>query len=294
MKWRRRSFPRKKRYFMGGELSDQDGLDASYEQSSFRAVDAETYFRPSCLPVLNTAIESSFFDPYIDKPVKSIHLPQSLSLAPDKTILHYFSVLREAENLTREKAGGCGTVGQAHIPFPLAYAFFTPSYHKKHSYKAFLASFEGIGQTHLIKLNRLEDLRYFVEIETIQGSNQNVTFFAYYHGVVQLEKHNGRFQIGRMTWYGEDFLCAAYHLWQHNAESSLDIKFGKWCKLIKKRWPVRQNGYVKTIDFDGTDGHHYRFVYFQLTNDTDRLAKQLRKNSSGQWEQIHIDPDDCL
>lgn len=219
---------------MGGELSDQDGLDASYEQSSFRAVDAETYFRPSCLPVLNTAIESSFFDPYIDKPVKSIHLPQSLSLAPDKTILHYFSVLREAENLTREKAGGCGTVGQAHIPFPLAYAFFTPSYHKKHSYKAFLASFEGIGQTHLIKLNRLEDLRYFVEIETIQGSNQNVTFFAYYHGVVQLEKHNGRFQIGRMTWYGEDFCVPLIICGKTMQKAALISNSANGASLLKK------------------------------------------------------------
>ncbi|MED0771026.1 hypothetical protein [Bacillus siamensis] len=260
MRWRKRFFPGKKRYFMGGELSDQNGLDATAEPSSYRAVDAETYFRPSCLPVLNTAIESSFFNPYIDRPWKSIHLPQSLTLAPEKTVLHYFSVLREAENLTDEKAGGCGTV----------------------------------GQTHLIKLNQLEGLRYFVEIETIQGSNQNVTFFAYYHGIVRLEKHNGRFLIGRITWYGEDFLCAAYHLWQHNAETSLDIKFGSWCKLIKKRWPVRQNGYVKTIDFDGTDGGHYRFVYFQLTNGTDVLAKQLRKNSSGQWELIHLDADGCL
>ncbi|WP_231595044.1 hypothetical protein [Bacillus sp. JFL15] len=294
MRWRKRFFPGKKRYFMGGELSDQNGLDATAETSSYRAVDAETYFRPSCLPVLNTAIESSFFNPYIDRPWKSIHLPQSLTLAPEKTVLHYFSVLREAENLTDEKAGGCGTVGQARIPFPLAYAFFSPACRKKHSYKAFLASFEGIGQTHLIKLNQLEGLRYFVEIETIQGSNQNATFFAYYHGIVQLEKHNGRFLIGQIIWYGEDFLCAAYHLWQHNAETSLDIKFGSWCKLIKKRWPVRQNGYVKTIDFDGTDGGYYRFVYFQLTNGTDVLAKQLRKNSSGQWELIHLDADGCL
>ncbi|MDU0812043.1 hypothetical protein [Bacillus siamensis] len=222
---------------MGGELSDQNGLDATAEPSSYRAVDAETYFRPSCLPVLNTAIESFFFNPYIDRPWKSIHLPQSLTLAPEKTLLHYFSILREAENLTDEKAGGCGTVGQARIPFPLAYAFFSPACRKKHSYKAFLASFEGIGQTHLIKLNQLEGLRYFVEIETIQGSNQNVTFFAYYHGIVQLEKHNGRFLIERITWYGEDFCVPLTICGSTMQKPALISNLAAGASLLKKGGP---------------------------------------------------------
>lgn len=76
-----------------------------------------------------------------------------------------------------------------------------------------------------------------------------------------------------MIWYGEDFLCVVYYLWQYNVESSFDIKFGKWCKFIKKRWFVWQNGYVKIIDFDGIDGYYYCFVYFQFMNDIDRLVK---------------------
>ena len=35
----------------------------------------------------------------------------------------------------------------------------------------------------------------------------------------------------------------------------------------------------------------YRFIFFQLTNDTDLLMSQYRKNSKGTWEWIKIEPE---
>ena len=71
------------------------------------------------------------------------------------------------------------------------------------------------------------------------------------------------------------------------------LSMGNWCKLIKKRLPTKRNGYVKTIDIIGTDGNDYRFIFIQLTNDTDVLVSQLMKSKQGEWEVTHIDPNKC-
>ena len=89
---------------------------------------------------------------------------------------------------------------------------------------------------------------------------------------------------------GEDFLCAAYHGWRQQGEGVVDVEYGNWCKLIQKRLPTKRDGYVKTIDIIGTDGNDYRFIFIQLTNDTDVLVSQLMKSKQGKWEVTHIDP----
>jgi hypothetical protein len=269
------------------------------EASSKRTTDVETYFRPSCLPIKNNLIKGyQFFSPYYEKTYKEINLPASLLRTPDETILNYFSILREAENLTINQLGGCGTVGMAKGPFPIAYNFFTKDYQKRISYREYLQSFEGIGHLNLIKLNRLSDenetIHYFVELETIEGSSKGVTYFAYYYGYVNLKKEQSLYKISNMKLYGEDFLCAAYHLWQHDAEAVVGIMYGEWCKLVKKQLPTKQEGYVKTIDFIGTDGEDYQFVFYQLTNDTDVLISQYKKDPKGNWESIKIDPYKCI
>ncbi|NHC18660.1 hypothetical protein G6554_10305 [Bacillus sp. MM2020_4] len=261
--------------------------------------DAEKYFRPSSLPIKNTHIKNfQFFDPYYDKNYKEIKLPASLSRTPDETVLNYFSILREAENLTQNQLGGCGTVGMARLPYPIAYNFFTKDYQKRFSYNKYLQSFAGIGHLNLVKMNRLSDengiVPYFVELECIEGSSKGVTYFAYYYGYVQLKKVQNMYKIDQMKLYGEDFLCAAYHLWQHDAEEVVGIMFGEWCKLIKKQLPSKQDGYVKTIDYIGTDRADYRFIFYHLTNDTDVLISQYKKDSEGNWESIRIDPYKCV
>jgi len=50
---------------------------------------------------------------------------QELLKSPYETAMHFFSVLREAENLLPGKMGGCGSVGMAKEPFPIAYQFLS-------------------------------------------------------------------------------------------------------------------------------------------------------------------------
>lgn len=290
---------------MGAQYESQTfGQPVERNQTSLIKIrDVEKYFRPSRLPIQNTLIQNfQFFDPYFEKSYKEIKLPAALVRAPDETVLNYFSILREAENLTQNltqnQLGGCGTVGMAEVPYPIAYNFFTKDYHKRVSYHEYLQSFAGIGHLNLIKMNRLPDEKefvpYFIELESIEGSSKGVTYFAYYYGYVQLKKVQNLYKIDQMKLYGEDFLCASYHLWQHDAEAVVGIMYGEWCKLIKKQLPTKQDGYVKTIDYIGTDGADYRFIFYQLTNDTDVLISQFKKDSKGNWVSIRIDPIKCL
>ena len=171
---------------------------------------------------------------------------------------------------------------------------------RKSFFSSYLQSFKGIGHTSLIKLNKLPvpphstTIPYFIELETIEGSSKNLTYFAYYYGYVYIQKEGNAYKIADITLIGEDFLCAAYHLWQHNAEAVVDIEYGEWCKLVKKRLPTKKEGYIKKIDIIGTDGRDYRFIFFQLTNDTDLLVSQYRKNPKGTWEWVKIEPESCL
>jgi hypothetical protein len=245
-------------------------------------------------------MDFQFFVPYDEKPHDEIVLPASLMNTPENTIIHYFSILREAENLTKNQMGGCGTVGMSKIPYPVAYNFLTKEYQKRVSYPSYLHSFRGIGHTNLIKLNKLpvmghpQTIQFFIELETIEGSSKNLTYFAYYYGYVSIKKERNMYKIEDITLTGEDFLCAAYHLWQHDAEAVVDVEYGGWCKLVKERLPTKKDGYFKNIDFVGTDGNEYRFVFIELTNDTDILFAQYKKTREDKWEPIKIDPEKCL
>ena len=262
----------------------------------------EKYFRPSKLPVINTrAIKSDLLWEQKDKVPERILVPEYLRKTPEDTLLNYFSILKHAENLKEGKSGGCGTVGEAKLPYPIAYGFLTSEYKDRLSYSKYLESFEGIGHINLIKLkgvpkdkNQPEYLRFFVELETIEGSSKGVTYFAYYYGYVFIAKEGNGYRIADVQLWGEDFLCAPYHGWAHDAEASVDIRYGEWCKLVKKRHPTKLDGYIKDIFFTGTDGREYLIKFFQLTNGTDIEIAQYRKNSSGFWELIALEPEKCL
>ncbi|WP_197090979.1 hypothetical protein [Bacillus sp. FJAT-27231] len=280
--------------WMGGFFQKEIKKTANYPQ--LRGEDTnQKYFRPSRLPALNTRVRSfTFFNPYYTKPPEDIQLPSTLTAAPEDTILNYFSVLREAAYFSEGEGGGCGTVGMAAIPYPVAYQFLDKEYQKRVSYEKFFHSFRGIGHITLIKLNKVKTSHYFVELETIEGSAKDVTFFAYYYGFITVIKEKESYKIHDMTFHGEDFLCAPYHGWDHEAEAVVDVKYGEWCKLVKKRYPTYKNNYVKHIYVHGTDGHDYLFVFFELTNGTDVEIAQFKRRANGRWIPIKIDPEKCL
>lgn len=259
----------------------------------------EQYFRPSPLPALNNRnFDFNFFDKYSNENYNKIVLPDWLFSSPEETIINYFSILREAANISK---GGCGTIGVAKSAYPIAYNFFTSKYQRNVDYKAYFNSFKDMGHINLIKLNNVTDentpkgtYKYFIELETIEPSVNGNTSFSYYYGYVYIKEENGKYKIVDIDLRGEDFLCAAYHGWRHNAESYVDIVYGGWCNLIKKRYPTEQNGYIKNIYVTGNDGHEYKFQFFQLTNGTDVEIGQFVKDVHNEWKPIKIDAEKCL
>lgn len=286
---------------MGGQYQKQS-TEKEQHNITPPKTDAEKYFRPSKLPILNNKNFSfSFFDSFSDKNTSKNTIPDYLIKTPEDTIINYFSILREAENLDENKMGGCGTIGNSKSPYPAAYAFLSSNYKGKLSYEKYLKSFKNIAHINLIKLKRVPfdlsyptSLRYFIEIETIEGTDKDSTYFAYYYGYIYLSQEGNQYKIENIDFYGEDFLCAAYHGWAHNAEASVLIRYGDWCSLVKKLQPTKQDGYVKKIYFEGTDGHDYLIEFITLTNDTDIEIAQYRKTEDGKWEFIRLNPEKCL
>lgn len=251
----------------------------------------EQYFRPSPLPALNIRnFDYNFFDKYSNENYKKIVLPDYLFISPGDAILNYFSILREASNIS---VGGCGSIGSSKSPYPISYNFFTSEYKNNVDYKTYLNLFTDVGHINLIKLNNLGN-RYFVELETIEPSTNGNTSFSYYYGFIYMKNENKKYKISNIDLRGEDFLCAPYHGWVHNAELYVDITYGDWCKLVKRRYPTRQNGYIKNIYVLGTDGHRYKFVFFELTNGTDIEVGQFIKDINSEWKSIKIDVTKCI
>lgn len=257
------------------------------------------YFRPSPLPALNIRdFNYDFFDKYWNEDYTKINLPDSLFISPEDSIINYFSILREAENIS---SGGCGTIGNSKSPYPISYNFLTADYQKRMPYADYLKSFKDIGHINLIKLNSITDsdllpkkYKYFFEVEPIELSVNENTCFTYYYGFIYIENENKKYKISDIDLRGEDFLCAAYHGWAHNAELYVDTTYGDWCHLIKKRYPTKQVGYIKTIYIDGTDGNDYKLVFFQLTNGTDIEVNQFVKTKNNKWRPVKIDVNKCV
>lgn len=258
----------------------------------------QKYFRPSCLKALNLRFDSwKFYSLFSEKTHDQIKLPPELTRTPEDTLLNYFSVLREAENM-----GGrsCGTVGQARTPFPIAYNFLSKEYQYRLSYDEYLNSFAGIGHTSLIKLLRIPDgkkgIKFFYEIETIEGfKGKQAEYFGYSYGFVQLVHEKEGFRISDLSKIEEDFLCAPYHGWDHDGEDVVEVKYGKWCNMIQYMYPTQKNGYIKNIYFHGYDGADYCLIFVTLANGTDVEIAQFRKLGSEKWKQVKMKPEeDCL
>lgn len=252
-------------------------------------IDLEKYFRPSNLPILNDN-KSEY---------KNADIPKEYLKSPEKTIINYFSLLREAANPEKDKYTGCGSIGDGKAPYQIAYNFFTDEYKEKVKYRQYEDSFKNILHINLIKFKEIpesdnKELKYFYEIETIQGSESGIGYFAYYYGYISFVRDSYIYKISNITVTPEEYLCAPYHSWFYSGEYSVEIKYGNWCNLIKGDLKVKINDYVKDIQFDGTDGEEYKIEFFTLTNDYDIEVAQFKKNSANEWDRIYLNPEDCL
>ncbi len=296
-----------KDYVLGGMFTGKkqdENIDLAASSLSRQAIQImnkqmsnlnETYFRPSNLKALNSRFMNleAFSENFKDGKI-----PNELLNTPGKSAINYFSVLQQASNLTMEKNGGCGTVGYGLEPFPIAYSFLSENNKKSMNYDVFLRSFEGIGHINLIKLlpitvDSMDMSRFFVELEILEGSSVGVTTFNYYTGELDVIKVNGLYYIDALTLTPEDFFCAAYHGWAHNAESYVETVYGNWCGLIMKQYAPDQDEYMKKIVIDGVDNRKYMFEFAKLTNGTDLLINSLVKKK-GDWVPVQIDVEKCL
>ncbi len=264
-------------------------------------VDTETYFRPSKLPALNNRYHYQQIEQYYSDKPSEVELPASFFQSPEDTILNYFSILREAAYLEKGKAAGCGTLGESQIPYPIAYNFLTKAYQDRLSYKKYLKTFKNILHTSLLKYHSVpvydrkdDTLRYFVELETIEGTEKSQGVFAYYYGFIDLQKEDGLYKISNLEFHGEDYLCAPYHGWAYDGEIYVKAKYGDWCDMIDKMYPIKQEGYIKNISFHGKDGKDYLIVFYQLTNGTDIEIAQYQREGDGEWKLIKLNPEDCV
>lgn len=263
-----------------------------------RLEDYEKYFRPSNLKVLNTNKEVEELINYNNSKTDNMNVLKKFMNRPEDTIINYFSLLREAASPVDGKYVGCGSLGLGKVPYKIAYKFFTKEYQGNVSFKSYEKSFSNILHINLIKFKEVpsftDNIKCFYEIETIQGSENNIANFTYYYGFVELSKLGDEYKIADINITPENYLCAPYHGWVYDAESKVEIEYGDWCKLVKNMERVERNGYVKNVYFNGTDNRKYKIQFYTLTNDYDIQVAQFIKSSSGEWEKIELDPNDCL
>jgi hypothetical protein len=132
--------------------------------------------------------------------------------------------------------------------------------------------------------------RFFVEIETIEGSEKaGKTYFAYYFGYLTTVLEGGSgWKIDSVELTSEDFLCHAYHGWWHDASSVVDILYGKKCGVIEKILGTEEDGFLRNVIAKGKDGRQYRFVFARISNGADIELRQLVM-VDGKWKDIQID-----
>lgn len=258
----------------------------------------QKYFRPSCLEVFNTRnLNDLIFEIHSNDPA-AVLVPETLFNTPINTIINYYSVLREATTIP-EGGAGCGTIGMQALPYPIAYNFLSKNYQKQLSYEQYLKSFRNTSHINLIKLIKKNNIpaspkntltRHFIELELIEPSGT----FTYAFGYIDVIKENSLFKINNIQLMHEDFFCAPYHKWEHNAENRVDIMYGNWCKLIAQKYPTVESNYTKKIYISGTDQNDYLFIFVKLTNGTDVEIGQYKKTASGQWIPVIINPYACL
>lgn len=140
---------------MGGRFYQQFSKNEKSQKISEKIID-EKYFRPSKSPILNDRdFLSGIFNAYAGKEPSEITLPDYLLKTPEDTIINYFSILKQAANPPEGIRTGCGTIGYAKRPYPVAYNFLSSVFQKKMNYNQYLKSFENILHINLIKLKEI-------------------------------------------------------------------------------------------------------------------------------------------
>lgn len=216
---------------------------------------------------------------------------------PQDVIYAYYGILKEASNMSGY-SGGCGTIGNADIPYPYAYDLLTSEAKKSMSPQQFKDSFRGIGHITLLQMHPLPappgtpagTEYYMVEIEAITGQKENggpdsyrnqISYFEYYYGIVTTKKEGEGWKIEKIDYLPEEFLCAPYHGWFYDAGAVVQIIYSENLKIIDKITEETEKDGMLYIYATG-GGKRYRFDFIRLTNGHDILTgENILEN--GQW-----------
>ena len=108
---------------LGGRYLEETKIEEEIKVDNEEDIyNLERFFRPSNMPILNTKRNLLSINDYGKKP-SDIKINKELLKTPKETIINYFSVLRETANPLDNTQTGCGTLGDATGPYPLAYNF---------------------------------------------------------------------------------------------------------------------------------------------------------------------------
>ena len=142
--------------------------------------------------------------------------------------------------------------------------------------------------------DRPDLLKYFVEMETIEGTDEKKGMFAYYYGYIYLKKEDSGYRIVDMNFTPENYLCAPYHGWLYDAQTFVEVQYGNWCNLVDGDVVVNEEGYEKRAYYKDKYDNEYYVLFFQLTNGVDKKVADYKKKSDGKWEVVYIYPEKCL
>ncbi|MDI6617943.1 MAG: hypothetical protein QME45_04605 [Clostridiales bacterium] len=275
--------------FAGAVLTEEDYSEyAGIEDQGIKPDDdyIERFLRPSA----SAPLEKKY---YIEN-VK-YNIPQKFQ-SPDEIVRAYFDILGDASYMG-DKKGGCGSIGLGNTPYPKAYELLSDDFKKNMPYDKFFKSFKGIGHINLLKLidapaikidNRI-GAQTFVEIETIEGTDSaGKTSFCYYYGfITALDDKSKGWKINSIQLKSEDFLCHAYHGWNHEASAIVSIIYGKQLGIISTITGIEENGYFRNVSARSKDGKQYRFQFVRITNGADIELRQSVMQD-GKWKDIEI------
>ena len=283
-------------YWMGGAVHTVAISAKEYADLPAIDFDPERFQRPSSQPALQNPYSFSDFDRSWGKSKIS---PNDLH-TPEDVILAYYGILREAANMA-DYSGGCGTIGNATLPYPYAYELLASDSKKKISPDRFKASFQGIGHLTLLKLlpaytppGTPDNVRYhMIEVEAITGATGKETneaisgsHFAYYYGIVTTQKENAVWRIKAIDYFPEDFLCAPYHGWDFDATYLVPIIYQNWYHMIDTVGKVDKNGSNISVYTSG-GGKQYRFDFVRLSNGEDVLLHEMIYRD-GKWVETNL------
>ena len=281
---------------MGGAVHAMAMSTKEYTELPAAELDPERFQRPSSQPALQNPYSFSDFEEGRGNQVVD---PNQLQTSED-AILAYYGILQEASNMDGY-SGGCGTVGNAILPYPYAYQLLSNDVKKKMSLKQFETSFLGIGHLTLLKLlpaytppGTPENIRYhMIEVETITGAagdetNKTISgsHFAYYYGIVTTQKEDKAWKIKAIDYFPEDFLCAPYHGWDFEATYLVPIIYQNWYHLIDTVGKVDKKGNSISVYASGGE-KQYRFDFVRISNGEDVLLHEM-VYQDGKWVETNL------